>query len=383
MALTPTPTHAASKSAASALPGLRQAPKGRHARAEDASDDFATQLRSAQPAEEKASEKTARPDDDAPQAAQSKPAQGKDAAPDAPAQPQQADMDTLKWAQQQLAAAGGGASAGKPGAKDDAAGLKGIDVLRKGALGAKGGKEAPADATMFGATAGQDFKAALGKGADAAADHDPGLGQGYGAGNSASDTRDSLAALLAQADAALPVQAGAIGAHPGAALDAAAQPAPATPAQATLSMPPQSPAFAPALGQQIEVWMRDGVQHAEVQLNPQDLGPIRVKISLDGANTRVEMHADVDSTRDALQQALPQLSDSLGQVGLALTGGGVSDQSASQSQAQAAFGDGGNGSGRPGATRSQGGTEGGADALAGAAAARPVAQRRGLLDMYA
>jgi flagellar hook-length control protein FliK len=183
------------------------------------------------------------------------------------------------------------------------------------------------------------------------------------------------------------VQAGAIGANPGASLDAgqAAGQAAGTPAQATLPMSPQSPAFAPALGQQIEVWMRDGVQHAEVQLNPQDLGPIRVKISLEGASTRVEMHADVDTTRDALQQALPQLSDSLGQVGLALTGGGVSDQSASQQQAQsqAAFGADGQGGGRPGATRSQGGGDGGVDALAGAAAARPAAQRRGLLDMYA
>jgi len=383
MALTPTPTHSAaasSKSAASALPGLRQPAKGRHARAEDDGADFATQLRSAQPAEEKAPEPTAKADDAAPQP-QARPAQdSKDATPDAPAaQSQQADASTLQWAQQQLAAAG----AGKAGAKDDAGLAKGIDALRKGALGGKGGKDAAADAALA-ATTGQDMKAALGKGAEAAAEPAAGLGQGYGAGNSATDTRDSLAALLPQADAALPVQAGAIGAHPGATLEAnAAGQSPQAPAQATLSMPPQSPAFAPALGQQIEVWMRDGVQHAEVQLNPQDLGPIRVKIALDGANTRVEMHADVESTRDALQQALPQLSDSLGQVGLALTGGGVSDQSASQSQAQAAFGDGGNAGSRPGATRSTGGDEGGADALAGATAARPVAQRRGLLDMYA
>ena len=51
--------------------------------------------------------------------------------------------------------------------------------------------------------------------------------------------------------------------------------------------------------------MRDGVQHAEVQLSPQDLGPIRVQIAMEGAQTRVEMSADVQSTRDALQQAMP------------------------------------------------------------------------------
>jgi flagellar hook-length control protein FliK len=124
-----------------------------------------------------------------------------------------------------------------------------------------------------------------------------------------------------------------------------------------------------------------------VQLSPQELGPIRVKIELQGDATRVEMSADVQSTRDALQQALPQLSDSLGQVGLSLSGGGVSDQSASQSQGQfQASADGGsasgNGSGRPGSTR--GGFGGGDDGSAiGASAARPAAQRRGLLDMYA
>jgi flagellar hook-length control protein FliK len=146
-------------------------------------------------------------------------------------------------------------------------------------------------------------------------------------------------------------------------------------------MAPQSPAFAPALGQQIEVWMRDGVQHAEVQLSPQDLGPIRVKIALEGAATRVEMSADVASTRDALQQALPQLSEALGQVGLSLAGGGVSDQSASQSQGQ--FHADAGGPARAGATR---GTAGGDDTAIdfGSSTSAPrAAQRRGLLDMYA
>jgi flagellar hook-length control protein FliK len=386
MALTPTPTHApaASKSAASALPGLQTRAKSRLAGDDDDTADFASQLERARPDEKSPDASTATRADDATPQAQAKPAQDKDATPDAAAQaqqqqqPQQAELGALQWAQQQLAAA----NAGKATVKGDATGLGkgGVDALRKGALA---GKDAAADAALA-ATAGQDAKAALGKGGAAAADPDAGLGQGQGAGNSASDTRDSLAAFLPQADAALPVQAGAIGANPGASLEAnAAQASAATPAQATLAMPPQSPAFAPALGQQIEVWMREGVQHAEVQLNPQELGPIRVKIAIEGGATRIDMHADVASTRDALQQALPQLSDSLGQVGLALTGGGVSDQSASQSQAQSAFGDGGQG-GRPGATRSGTGGDGGGDTLAGAAAAaRPAAQRRGLLDAYA
>jgi flagellar hook-length control protein FliK len=109
-----------------------------------------------------------------------------------------------------------------------------------------------------------------------------------------------------------------------------------------------------------------------------------------GAQARVEMSADVQSTRDALQQAMPQLSDSLGQVGLSLSGGGVSDQSTSQQQAQAnagAFGGAGNAGGaggRAGGTRTRGsaGEVGGED-FAAASAARQAVQRRGLLDLYA
>ena len=150
-------------------------------------------------------------------------------------------------------------------------------------------------------------------------------------------------------------------------------------------MTPQSPTFAPALGQQIDVWMKGGVQHAEVQLSPQDLGPIRVKIEMEGAHARVQMSADVQSTRDALQQAMPLLSEQLGQVGLSLTGGGVSDQPAfQQSQAQAQSNADG-GSGRPGngAGAHAGGAHGGGEDIAMASAARQQAQRRGLLDMYA
>ena len=191
--------------------------------------------------------------------------------------------------------------------------------------------------------------------------------------------------MLPQPDP-MAVQAGAIGAPANALMDvnqAAHQAPPTPPAQATLPMAPQAPTFAPALGQQIDVWMKGGVQHAEVQLSPQDLGPIRVKIEMQGDQTRVHMSADVQSTRDALQQAMPQLSEQLGQVGISLTGGGVSDQPTfqqSQAQAQANGGFGGNGrSGNGGSADGHGSVED----IAAASAARQMAQRRGLLDTYA
>ena len=258
-------------------------------------------------------------------------------------------------------------AAARPGRDDGKAALL-------AGLGA--GKQAPATATADGLP---------GKGAASTGDIAAALAKADGAVKAATDARDSLAALLPQPDPAT-VQAGAIGAPANAVLDAnqgAHQATPTAPSQAILAMPPQSPTFGPALGHQIEVWMKGGVQHAEVQLSPQDLGPIRVKIEMDGAQARVQMSADVQSTRDALQQAMPQLAQQLGQVGLSLSGGGVSDQPTfQQSQAQADAGGSGPG-GRPGHGGASGTSAGGLEDIAAAAAARQIAQRRGLLDTYA
>lgn len=98
------------------------------------------------------------------------------------------------------------------------------------------------------------------------------------------------------------------------------------PAQATLAPPPGSAAFPAALGAQLSTWMKDGVQYATLELNPQDMGPIDVRIALRDGRTQVELGADVEATRAALTEALPELAEALGDVGLSLSGGSVSDQ---------------------------------------------------------
>ena len=267
-----------------------------------------------------------------------------------------------------------------------------LGALRKAAAGkaGKAGKDDDGKALLAGLGAGKQAPATAaglgGKGAAAGGDIAAALAKAEGAVKAATEARDALAAMLPQPDPAT-VQAGAIGAPANALMDAnqAAHQAPPTPpAQATLPMPPQAPTFAPALGQQIDVWMKGGVQHAEVQLSPQDLGPIRVKIEMQGDQTRVHMSADVQSTRDALQQAMPQLSQQLGQVGISLTGGGVSDQPTfQQSQAQAQANGGFGGNGRSGNGGSSDAGHASVEDIAAASAARQMAQRRGLLDTYA
>lgn len=148
------------------------------------------------------------------------------------------------------------------------------------------------------------------------------------------------------------------------------------PVQAQVAAPLGSPEFAPALGAQVSVLVRDGVQEARLQLNPAEMGPITVQIQLDGSNAQVNMAAEHHQTRQALEQAMPSLAGALRENGLTLTGGGVFEQPRPPrdgSDAQSA------GSGRA----VPAGAPGDDGAVAGAGV-RPAASRpRGVLDLYA
>jgi flagellar hook-length control protein FliK len=161
-------------------------------------------------------------------------------------------------------------------------------------------------------------------------------------------------------------------------------PAPVPEARATLEPTPGTPAFTEALGVQLSTWLEAGVQHAVLELHPEDLGPIDVRISMRDGDTRVELGALVDSTRAALTDAMPQLAEALGDVGLSLSGGSVSDQTAG------GFAQPGNsGDERRALTsaaslaRAFGRTELGAADAADAAVVRQHVAARGLLDLYA
>lgn len=378
----PTPTHVASaaRSAASAI-GL---PKSTKARAGDDAEDFAASLRSARD-DAHAHDEAGKDDDGSDGTTASGPTVPTPPTHATPGTPdpagQSAWQQLLNPALNALAAR---TSAGVTDAAADA--VKGVagKLLAGRLAAAREGAAADlrAAAAHLGLGDGKgDASAtdALAAGAAATA---------AGADNAASGTKDSLMAFLPDPDPSALVGGGAAGAAAGPAGDLA--PAPGTPgaapAQAMLDMPPTAPTFAPALGKQIEVWMKDGVQHAEVQLNPVDLGPVRVRIAIEGDQTKVEMAADVQSTRDALQQAMPQLADALGQVGLSLGGAGVSDQPASQSNdgsAFAAFADDARRGGGNGSSSGSTGDLAGSSAVDGAAAAARTAARRGLLDAYA
>jgi flagellar hook-length control protein FliK len=165
------------------------------------------------------------------------------------------------------------------------------------------------------------------------------------------------------------------------ATQSAAQSATQAPTQSHLPAALGSADFAPQLGSQITTFVREGVHHAQLHLNPADMGPVTVQIQLDGAGAQVHLQADQALTRQALEEALPQLASSLREAGLTLTGGGVFQQPRQTS------------SGDPGASGSTPRQRGGIARVSAAGGALdgvdtqnrslPLAGRRGLVDLVA
>ncbi len=114
-------------------------------------------------------------------------------------------------------------------------------------------------------------------------------------------------------------------------------------AEATLSAAPNSAEFAPQFAATVSTFVRDGIEHAKLHLNPAEMGPVNVQIQIEGNNAQVLMSAEQALTRQALEQSLPLLASSLREAGLTLAGGGVFEQHR-------------NGSGEPSGRDNRGGT---------------------------
>jgi flagellar hook-length control protein FliK len=142
----------------------------------------------------------------------------------------------------------------------------------------------------------------------------------------AGEQKDALSAsAVASTSLPTPLAFAAAPTTPAAALARAAEPALPT---ATLSSPIDAPNFAPSLATQVRWWANDGVQQAQLLLHPAEMGPVAVKIVLDGRDARIDFSADLAATRGAIEAALPVLAAALDESGLKLSGGGVHDGSA-------------------------------------------------------
>jgi flagellar hook-length control protein FliK len=76
---------------------------------------------------------------------------------------------------------------------------------------------------------------------------------------------------------------------------------------------------------------------AELHLNPADMGPVQVRIEMNGSSAQVNFVAQHWETRQIIEASFASLSNALQEAGIQLSGSGVSDQ-APQQQASSGFG---------------------------------------------
>ncbi len=99
--------------------------------------------------------------------------------------------------------------------------------------------------------------------------------------------------------------------------------------------------FADEFVGQVNVWVKKaadtGTLTAELRLNPAEMGPVQIRIEMDGSNAQVSFVAQHLETRQAIEASMSSLSTTLQEAGIQLSGSGVSDQSSHQ-QASSGFG---------------------------------------------
>jgi flagellar hook-length control protein FliK len=100
-----------------------------------------------------------------------------------------------------------------------------------------------------------------------------------------------------------------------------------------IAAPPGSPQFGPELGERLLWLVRDGLHEARLQLNPRDLGPVEVRLSVGDGTAQLSFSAQHAGTVAAVQQSLPQLRDLLAQQGLQLGQANVFHQPAGDGEA--------------------------------------------------
>lgn len=87
-----------------------------------------------------------------------------------------------------------------------------------------------------------------------------------------------------------------------------------------------------AVGQKV-VWMvGEGLQSAELTLNPPDLGPLQVVLKVSNEQASASFSSAQPEVREALEAALPRLKQMLSDAGVQLTGFSVNSQAAGQGQ---------------------------------------------------
>ncbi|QYJ79895.1 flagellar hook-length control protein FliK [Shewanella acanthi] len=96
--------------------------------------------------------------------------------------------------------------------------------------------------------------------------------------------------------------------------------------------------FSPVMKQQLVTMVSQGIQQAEIRLDPPELGHMLVKVHVQGDQTQVQFQVSNAQTRDVVEQAIPRLRELLQEQGMQLADSHVSHGDQGQHQ-QGAFSD--------------------------------------------
>ena len=106
-----------------------------------------------------------------------------------------------------------------------------------------------------------------------------------------------------------------------------------------ISSPVHSQAWSQGLTEQVAWMVRGNIQTAEIKLNPANLGPLEVKLSIEDDVARLSFVSNHAPVREALDAALPRLREMLEQQGITLADVDVSQYSEQGQQSTDEFAD--------------------------------------------
>lgn len=178
----------------------------------------------------------------------------------------------------------------------------------------------------------------------------------------------ALSELASQGKAAdiQAAMANAVGAEPGQSATRAA------PRSLSLDIPMGQPGWDRSLGDRVQWMVNQNVQVAELRLNPPSLGPIEIRVQVEGDRTLVNFVAPQAAVREAIDAALPRLREMFAEGGMTLDVS-VSHQDARQARGES-DGQGAGGGAQAGEAVEPSGATGETQA---------VRQGLGLVDYYA
>lgn len=93
----------------------------------------------------------------------------------------------------------------------------------------------------------------------------------------------------------------------------------------TAALAPNTSGWGEALGERVLWLIGNRVSAAQLSLNPPELGPLEVRILLDGDQAQLHFVSAHAHVREALEGALPRLREMLGEAGIQLLDAGVHD----------------------------------------------------------